>query len=98
MTVAEDVTVGTELTRVVATDADSGDRGAITFSLSGSQVNNIKKYEVCLLLFCASHQNGSFALDPVSGAVTIATSLDREQIENHELTIIAEDMGTPLLR
>ena len=40
VTIAEDVTTGTELIRVVATDADSGERSAITFSLSGPKVNN----------------------------------------------------------
>ena len=43
--VDEDITIGTELIRVVATDADSGERGAITFSLSGFQVN-INKMKV----------------------------------------------------
>ena len=38
--VNEDVTTGTEIIRVVATDADSGERGAILFSLSGPQVNS----------------------------------------------------------
>ena len=44
MIVAENVTTGTELIRVVATDADSGESGAFTFSLSGSQVKQHKKW------------------------------------------------------
>lgn len=37
--VDEDATIGAEVIRVIATDADSGERGAISFSQSGYMVN-----------------------------------------------------------
>ena len=36
--VYENVTIGAELIRVVASDADSGERGSIRYTLSGSEV------------------------------------------------------------
>ena len=38
--VYENVTIGTELIRVVANDADSGERGSVRFTLSGSEVKS----------------------------------------------------------
>ena len=47
--VHENVTTGAELIRVVASDADSGERGTVTFSLSGPQVNtnNVNNKQRC---------------------------------------------------
>ena len=42
--VYENVTIGTELIRVVANDADSGERGSVRFTLSGSEVKSNSFY------------------------------------------------------
>ena len=38
--VYENVTIGAELIRVVASDADSGERGSVRYTLSGTQVQD----------------------------------------------------------
>ena len=95
--VNEDITTGTELIRIVATDADSEERGAIRFSLSNELVNN-RQSQSRNVRMASSPQNDTFTIDSTLGAVTVVTSLDREQRERYELVITARDMGMPLLR
>ena len=98
VTVYENITTGVEFIRIVASDADSGERGSIRFTLSGAAVSHTH-----IPTFTPSHshthmQSEQFAIGETSGAVRVVTALDREERESYNLTIIATDQGDPPLR
>ncbi|KAG9328007.1 hypothetical protein JZ751_025550 [Albula glossodonta] len=67
---------GSFLSRLQATDRDSGRRGEVTYLL-GSDAPAV------------------FALDRVTGVLTVAMALDREERERYKFTVRAADRGTP---
>lgn len=80
--VAENVTLGTSLLRVTATDNDQGDNGLITYSLhsknsAGSTANSLPY----------------FSINKHTGWIFVARPLDFESKEIHELVVIAKDSG-----
>ncbi|XP_036395817.1 protocadherin-20 [Megalops cyprinoides] len=66
----------TFLTKLHATDRDSGHRGEVIYLL-GTDAPSI------------------FALDRVTGVLTVSTSLDREEKEKYRFTVRAVDRGSP---
>lgn len=75
--VPENATVGTSILQVHATDADSGDNGAVEYAINRRQ----------------SDKDSFFNIDPVSGLITVNKPLDFETKEVHELVVVAKDRG-----
>ncbi|CAG2121462.1 unnamed protein product, partial [Medioppia subpectinata] len=76
--VAENVTLGTPLLRVKATDNDQGDNGLITYSLHSKPLSGLSPY---------------FEINRHNGWIFVAKALDFESKEIHELVVIARDSG-----
>ncbi|XP_052781279.1 protocadherin Fat 4-like isoform X2 [Mya arenaria] len=77
LTFSEDTSIGTSVDTVVASDADSGSDGEITYTISS----------------VSNSGDGKFTVDPTSGLVTLSGSLDRESQSEYEITILAADGG-----
>ncbi|XP_030595800.1 protocadherin alpha-8-like isoform X17 [Archocentrus centrarchus] len=78
----ENVSVGTTVARVNATDPDEGTNGEIEYSLSKTLARKV--YEM-------------FDLDSVSGEITLKKGLNFEDSEMYKLDVQASDKGTPPL-
>ena len=78
--VAENVTIGTSLLRVTATDNDQGDNGLITYSIHSKN---------SALSGLSTH----FGINKINGWIFVAKTLDFENKELHELVVIARDSG-----
>ncbi|XP_060904167.1 protocadherin alpha-8-like isoform X19 [Labrus mixtus] len=78
----ENVSVGTTVTRVNATDQDEGANGEIEYRLSKALARKV--YEI-------------FELDSSSGIIKLKGALDFEGTEIYKLDIEASDKGTPPL-
>ena len=93
--VPEDTPLHTSFGRVVAEDADEGINGEIYYSIvhptisstdNGISTNKkVKRGEI--------DQNNIFAVDPVSGVLTLTCPLNFRDKSKHKLTIIAQDRG-----
>uniref|UniRef100_A0A8C4UGT5 Cadherin domain-containing protein n=1 Tax=Falco tinnunculus TaxID=100819 RepID=A0A8C4UGT5_FALTI len=77
--VGENRPAGTPVTRVTAVDPDEGDAGQLRYTMAA--------------LF-DSRSDALFAMDPITGAVTTATPLDRESKSTHVFRVTAVDHGT----
>lgn len=75
----EDISVGTSVARLMASDSDTGQNHEITYSLSKD-----------------SDPEDLFTIDQ-SGVLSVVRPLDREQIPQHHLVVIATDHGVPPL-
>ncbi|XP_009473715.1 PREDICTED: cadherin EGF LAG seven-pass G-type receptor 2-like [Nipponia nippon] len=78
--VGENRPAGTPVTRVTAVDPDEGEAGRLRYTMAA--------------LF-DSRSDALFAMDPVTGAITTATPLDRESKSTHVFRVTAVDHGTP---
>ncbi|XP_039872388.1 protocadherin alpha-8-like isoform X15 [Simochromis diagramma] len=78
----ENVSVGTTVANVNATDPDEGTNGELEYSLSKTLAHKI--HEI-------------FELDSVSGEITLKGGLDFEDSEVYKLDVQASDKGTPPL-
>ncbi|XP_032512432.2 fat-like cadherin-related tumor suppressor homolog isoform X2 [Danaus plexippus] len=83
--VSEAAAVGDAVLRVRATDADAGDNGNVTYSLSAWGPEGETGEEL------------AFAVDPATGEVSVAGQLDRERRTAHHLLVTATDGGRPQL-
>ncbi|KAI5099594.1 protocadherin Fat 4, partial [Silurus meridionalis] len=83
VSLVENAPVGTEVITVTATDADEGPNGDVTYELSRLTDNSAKL----------------FALDKITGQITVKLvldkELDREQQKNIDLILTAVDGGIP---
>jgi len=79
--ISEGAAAGQRVTRVSAEDLDSGTFGDVTYRINSSDASIMS----------------TFLLDPLSGIITTAASLDREQRVQYSFTVIAEDGGEPPL-
>ena len=79
--ISEGAAAGQRVTRVSAEDLDSGTFGDVTYRINSSDASIVS----------------TFLLDPLSGIITTAASLDREQRVQYSFTVIAEDGGDPPL-
>ncbi|CAG0922117.1 unnamed protein product [Notodromas monacha] len=77
--IPENATVGTVVAKVTATDNDIGRNGQVRFGLRRDPVNHWK----------------AFAIDPISGFITLTQPLDRERQKFYQLRVEARDMGLP---
>lgn len=75
--VPENATVGTNVLRVFASDADAGENGQVEYSINRRQ----------------SDRDSMFRIDPTTGTVSVNRPLDFETKELHELVIVAKDHG-----
>uniref|UniRef100_A0A3Q3EE90 Cadherin domain-containing protein n=1 Tax=Labrus bergylta TaxID=56723 RepID=A0A3Q3EE90_9LABR len=75
--VTENAPVGTYITTVNASDADSGSNGLITYMFS-----NVK-----------GKSGGHFEIDSLSGKITVADVIDFEKDKKYEIRVIAKDQG-----
>ncbi|KAH0616155.1 hypothetical protein JD844_027065 [Phrynosoma platyrhinos] len=80
-TLSEAAIIGTSVTRVQATDADSGTNGGISYHIVE---NNSKSHDY-------------FHIDSSTGIILITRSLDYEQSQQHTLLVRAIDSGMPPL-
>ncbi|KAM3613348.1 uncharacterized protein V6R79_024569 [Siganus canaliculatus] len=76
-TVVENAPVGTYITTVNATDADSGSNGLVTYSFS-----NVK-----------GKTGEIFEIDSSSGRISVADNIDFEKDKKYEIRVIAKDQG-----
>ena len=85
ITIPEDLTVGTFLIDVLATDIDQIDRDSngVLYITNGYVTYNITEGDMI----------GQFFVDPDTGFVTVASSLNREMISEYNLTLRATDGG-----
>lgn len=69
---------------MIATDADSGSNGSVTYSL---------------LKVPRRENQALFAIDPNNGLVTsvVNNAFDRERVAEYHLTVEAKDRGVPSL-
>ncbi|XP_029020933.1 protocadherin gamma-A5-like isoform X10 [Betta splendens] len=76
-TVTENAPIGTYITTVNASDADSGSNGLITYSFSDAKGRFGKQFEI----------------DSSSGKITVADNIDFEKDKKFEIRVIAKDQG-----
>ena len=75
--ISEDTAIGTALFDVNATDVDTqSDYGTIRYSFDNRT---------------EASYGATFTVDPISGVVTLASMLDRENISSYLLTVVASD-------
>lgn len=77
----EDLPVGTVVAILTATDADLDEGGRVTYSMTAAD----------------EEMAGLFSIDPMTGTVRLAQSLDFEKDQVHTLVVRATDGGTPPL-
>ncbi|XP_052778541.1 protein dachsous-like [Mya arenaria] len=77
VSIDESTAVGGAVTTVVATDADGGIDGDLTYTIS------------------LGNSAGKFNIDPTTGAISVAGSLDFETTTQYLLTVKATDGGSP---
>ena len=75
--VAENITVGSSVIKVTASDPDSGDNGKVTYTINRRQ----------------SDSSQLFSIDQYSGLLTVNKRLDFESKDSHELVVVATDRG-----
>ncbi|XP_029918473.1 protocadherin gamma-A10-like [Myripristis murdjan] len=76
-TVTENAPIGTYITTVNASDADSGSNGLVTYSFSNLM----------------GHSANVFQIDSVSGKIYVADNIDFEKDKKYELRVGAKDHG-----
>uniref|UniRef100_A0A3P8T2H5 Cadherin domain-containing protein n=1 Tax=Amphiprion percula TaxID=161767 RepID=A0A3P8T2H5_AMPPE len=76
-TVAENAPLGTYITTVNASDADSGSNGLVTYTFSNVKGKSAEKFEI----------------DSVSGRITVVDNIDFEKDKKFEIRVIAKDQG-----
>uniref|UniRef100_A0A3Q1CX16 Cadherin domain-containing protein n=1 Tax=Amphiprion ocellaris TaxID=80972 RepID=A0A3Q1CX16_AMPOC len=76
-TVAENAPLGTYITTVNASDADSGSNGLVTYTFSNVKGKSAEKFEI----------------DSVSGRITVVGNIDFEKDKKFEIRVIAKDQG-----
>ena len=77
--VYENATIESEVTRVKAVDVDIGSNGAVRYRLRQDPLGNHK----------------SFAIDELTGVITLIRDLDRENQKIYDLRVEAHDLGVP---
>ncbi|XP_008304111.1 protocadherin gamma-A5-like, partial [Stegastes partitus] len=76
-TVAENAPLGTYITTVNASDADSGSHGLVTYTFSNVKGKSAEKFEI----------------DSVSGRIIVVDNIDFEKDKKFEIRVIAKDQG-----
>ncbi|GFN76576.1 protocadherin fat [Plakobranchus ocellatus] len=77
--------VGSVIAPISAKDLDSGDFGKVRYSLYKQSPSP------------ADGATETFAIDAISGEISVKVELDREKVDSYELTIHAEDQDPDLL-
>ncbi|KAM3867179.1 protocadherin gamma-A10-like [Diretmus argenteus] len=76
-TVTENAPIGTYITTVNASDADSGSNGLVTYTFSNLKGNNADLFEI----------------DSASGKIRVAEKIDFEKDKKYEIRVAAKDQG-----
>uniref|UniRef100_W4VR90 Putative cadherin egf lag seven-pass g-type receptor n=1 Tax=Corethrella appendiculata TaxID=1370023 RepID=W4VR90_9DIPT len=77
--VPENATVGTQIIQVVATDDDVGANAAVRYRMKPDPMGNFR----------------TFAIDEMTGSISLKLPLDRERQKIYEIRIEAFDQGVP---
>lgn len=99
LNVMENSKIGTEIATIQARDPDSGDYGKITYLLDRMSSEVSPNYLTFITRWRARKesiiedvfQQGTFAIHPETGALTVADSIDWEAKQNYVLVIEAWD-------
>ena len=92
--VPEDTALHTSIGRVAAEDADEGINGEIYYSIIRHSASSSSSYNERV----SNHENKDaddhiFAVDPVSGVLSLTRPLNFRHKSQHQLTIVAQDRG-----
>lgn len=82
VSIPENTPPSTTVAVMQAVDSDAGDGEKLRYSFSTST---------------ATLHGSVFAIDQTTGAVTLRTTLDHEEVRQYSLTVVARDAGTPPL-
>ncbi|XP_046548571.1 LOW QUALITY PROTEIN: protocadherin Fat 4-like [Haliotis rubra] len=108
---SEDISSGTIVFTIAASDIDSGVNAELVFSIESGNTDGDFKIEIGKW-YCSSseftgqgenrllqprHPSSHFVLDLSSGVITTAGNLDRETIDTYSFRCRAKDGGTPQL-
>lgn len=97
--VSENATTGTFVLMVLATDADTGSFGAVSYSfLNPSSKEGLVgtcKINIIMLLCHLWYSVGLFYINETSGFISVLGTLDSEQQSQINLTVVARDGGSP---
>ncbi|KPM08462.1 Cadherin domain containing protein 3, partial [Sarcoptes scabiei] len=103
--VTENVTLGTSILKITATDNDEGDNGKIIYSLhqrqqSSQSLLNSKSDTTNQFdsVIDSTPSSAHFAINPRTGWISIIKPLDHESQDLHELVVIAKDQGVQPLQ
>lgn len=77
----ENVPENTLVAMLTASDHDQGTNGSVSYSLHPEVQYKYNK--------------GAFALDSLTGQLTVKTQLDREKISQYKIKVLAKDQGSP---
>ncbi|KAI2811046.1 calcium ion binding, partial [Blomia tropicalis] len=91
--VAENVTLGSSVLKVIATDNDQGENGQIEYSLHMKNGKNGVQMSSSSLSSSSLSSNNYFAINHSTGLIYVSRPLDFEAQELHELVVIARDQG-----
>ena len=89
--VPEDTSLHTSIGKVTAEDADEGINGEIYYSIIRQYVSS--SYEASNNHENANTDDNIFAVDPVSGVLSLTRPLSFRDKSQHQLTIVAQDRG-----
>ena len=73
--------LGSEVINIIAKDSDDGSNGQVIFKI----LENTEK------------NTAAFAIDETTGKIVLQSQLDRETVDEYEIVIEAQDLGTPAL-
>lgn len=76
----ENVPENTLVAMLTASDHDQGTNGSVSYSLHPEVQYKYK---------------GAFALDSLTGQLTVKTQLDRESVQEYKIKVLAKDQGSP---
>ncbi|OTF83098.1 Cadherin domain containing protein, partial [Euroglyphus maynei] len=94
--VSENVTLGSSILKVTATDNDDGDNGRVIYMLHMKQANNPSSSSSSSAAMKGGNMMDSssyFAINRHTGWIYVIKPLDYESQDLHELVIIARDQG-----
>ena len=76
---AENASIGVEVIQVKAIDTDIGSNGEVRYRIRRDPLDNYRNFEI----------------DPITGQIILAQSLDRERQKVYEIRVEAYDLGIP---
>lgn len=78
--IREGISVRTPVHSVTADDPDSGDNGAVTYTIASQDPDNQRRH---------------FGINPLTGVIHTLLPIDREEIDTFKLVVVATDRAQP---